>query len=144
MTDQPRVYFFGQWQVAGHYMWRPGRIFAGGITAPWSPATIDGCMQPGCSPGVPVWELEQPEGIAVLHVASGWSMISFWDRTGDKRRNSNGNFIIEGERTFGAMTSLAAQHFPEVWRRVTAPHGGMLRQAQPIGIAPALPESSKS
>jgi hypothetical protein len=143
-VTEPLAYFFGVWRMPGHFMYRPGRVFAGGITAPWSGPTIDGRMQPGCAPGVPAWKLEQTQGIAVLHVASGWSMISFWDRTADKRRNSNGNFIVEGERTFGAMTSLAAQSFPEVWRRVTAPHGGMLRQAQPIGIAPAVPESSKS
>jgi hypothetical protein len=144
MTDQPRIYFFGVWRMPGHFMWRPGRVFAGAIPAPWSPATIDGRKQPGCSPDVGIWALDQTQGIAVLHVASGWSMISFWDQTADKRRNSNGNFIVEGERTFGEVCSLAAQHFGEVWRRVTFDHGGTLRQAQPIGIARTLSESSGS
>jgi hypothetical protein len=50
-------------------------------------------------------------------------MLSFWDRSMDKRFGSNGNFIIEGTHTFAEACRLASEAWPASWRRITTQPG---------------------
>lgn len=60
----------------------------------------------------------QYQGIAKLHQKDGWTAIGFWDCTGDSRGNSNSNFIVAGTYTFEEMCKLAAEQYPELWKRI--------------------------
>lgn len=70
---------------------------------------------------VPHWRSEdQPEGVVRLHHRDGWTAISFWDRTGDRRGSSNSTFIAEGMHDAPQMLTLFAESFPAIWARITA------------------------
>jgi hypothetical protein len=64
------------------------------------------------------WE-EAEEGIATRILVNkgnsdvGWTIISFWDRTIDKRGASNSNIIIEGRFPFKDCMAYALPFFPE-------------------------------
>lgn len=113
-TFSDKVYFYGCMQgvnghnEAGHY-WRssdgsePPRV-----TNPWG-RYPDGTLCP---------ENGQAQGAAVLHQKNGWTAISFWDRTGDSRGNSNSNFFVEGTYSFDEMCKLAQDAYPALWKRI--------------------------
>lgn len=62
-------------------------------------------------------EKEEPQGVCALHYKDGWTAISFWDRTGDSRGNSNSTFFIEGTYDFEAMKKMATEQYPEIISR---------------------------
>jgi hypothetical protein len=81
---------------------------------------IDGGYCPGVDPNRKhAWQTpdHQPEGLAKLTHKDGWTLLSFWDRSVDKRNNSNSNFIQEGEFTFEQMVEQAKEKFPGIWER---------------------------
>lgn len=102
-------YYFGCWRRPGHFLYRPD-----GLTTSW--------------PGLRNQELDcilcpqdkaQPEGSAALSVRPGeFTVLSFWDRTGDSRMNSNSNFVMSGEHDFDSAVQTAREAFPEVWERI--------------------------
>lgn len=60
---------------------------------------------------------EAPQGHAALHHIEGWTFVSFWDRSGDSRGNSNSTFAMRGTHDFAAVTEAARAAFPEIWAR---------------------------
>jgi hypothetical protein len=60
----------------------------------------------------------QVQSHADLVHARGWTVLAMWDRSGDRRPNSNSAFIARGELTFDEMTAMAAEHFPGEWKRI--------------------------
>jgi len=106
------IYFYGKGDYPGHKFYKPGMVSVIKPPVPWG-WEIDGKMQPR---GIP--RDSQPLGCACLHYKDGWTMLSFWDRSGDPRPNSNGNFIVQGTHNFETMLSLAQIHFPTLMARI--------------------------
>lgn len=110
-----KIYYFGCIDRPGHYMHGPrgydreaDRFTEGN---PWG-YKIDGRL---CPSGPEV------EGRALVHHKDGWTALSFWDRSVDRRGKCNSNFLAEGTFTFAEMIELARQHFPKVVARFSFP-----------------------
>jgi hypothetical protein len=112
MSEARTWLYFGCHQQAGHYFWEPGmrrfyhHIASRGIES------IDGVL---CPRGP-----EKPY-IAAFSRLGGWgySALSFWDYTVDRRPKSNSNFLAPSLTI--APAELLAQSrlvFPEVWARL--------------------------
>jgi hypothetical protein len=96
-------------EQVGHYLYEPGlREAHRDATTPWG-------MWPD---GTLLGDSRQEQNACVLTQKDGWTALSFWDRTGDTRGNSNSNFFFEGTYTFEQMVELAKEHFPEIMNRV--------------------------
>ena len=120
-----RVFYFGAWTVAGHYVFTPSGSSTW-MAGPWSPRDLDtsgytsgydsrGRVTSGgfCPP-----DPDQPQGVWRLTSAPGWTAIGCWDRTCDRRKGSRSVFVAEGEHSEAEMLAIAAQHFPAVWARI--------------------------
>lgn len=115
MTDR---FYFGCVGRSGHYMHDAGLRHSWEAPQPWK--RIDGVLQPGCTFTKYIgWKSprKQPEGLAAIHHKDGWTALSFWDRSVDKRGNCNSTFFFKGTHRFGTMCQLAGKHFPSVWSR---------------------------
>ncbi len=131
----PRVFYFGcAHRAGGHHLYGPRVAGDEAIVddraresaTPWKLAEIDGRAQPNCAKYKHSWQVPEDEqhlGIARLHHRAGWTMLSFWDRSKDKRHGSNGNFIIEGTHAFAAACDHAKATFPGTWRSITTQPG---------------------
>jgi hypothetical protein len=113
------MFYFGPWGGAGHYFFTE----SGSSTYsrmpkdfPWDEYEADGCMQVGCYQKDGKWRSgEQPEGQALLHHKSGWTAISFWDRSVDWRGGSNSTYFARGTFTFDQMVDMAKTRFGQRW-----------------------------
>ncbi len=111
-----KIFYFGCNTEPGHYMWAPGlgynreaRDFTYG--SPWGHKIDDGLCPKG----------PEIEGHALIHNKNGWTAISFWDRSVDKRGKCNSNFLAEGAFTFDEMITHAKKYFPEIMARFSYP-----------------------
>lgn len=118
-----KVYYFGCWDVVGHYAWTPDAPYARPRQAgPWSLGDLDAGPVDWRGPtgrGVVPEDPEQREGVWRLTHRDGWTAIGAWDRTVDRRGGSKAVFVAEGEHDLPAMERIAAEHFPKVWARIT-------------------------
>lgn len=125
-----RVFYNGCHRQSGHYLFAPGmrtttryrsthKRFGHVLVEMGFVQYLDGGFCPGAEREGWGRPDEQPEGLGALHHVDGWTVWSFWDRTVDRRGNSNSTFVAEGEHDLDAMKRIAAEHFPEVWRRVS-------------------------
>ena len=116
--------YFGCWDTPGHFLylesgrncWKSLQIIE--LVFP----DIDGGYCVGTDPNRErAWQRpeEQPEGIAKITHKEGWTMLSFWDRSVDKRMNCNSNFIQQGDFSFEQMVESAQLKFPKIWERFT-------------------------
>lgn len=108
------IFYFGCWHDVGHFMRAPNKHADSHREAaefawknPWS-HDIDGRLCPDGS---------QIEGRALIHHKEGWTALSFWDRSVDKRRGSNSNFLAKGDHSFETMLTLAEEYFPDILKR---------------------------
>lgn len=139
----PQMFYFGPWDEAGHYLSDErgrsvGRNERGAL--PWNEwrGDVDGVLQPhpedtcasrrrhypstycDCGRG--------PEGIAMLHHKDGWTALSFWDRSVDKRGACNSTYFAEGTFSFEEMVEMAKTRFAYRWNKMdfevreAAPH----------------------
>jgi len=165
--SEPRVFYFGAWsrEKTGHYFYGPRgseliycvpgydslarraleNSFPGGRGDPDRPWAIDAgfCPDPKCLGG-------QVQGICNLTRTRGWSVASWWDRTADRRSNSNSSFLVEGEWPLAEVIRLGLTAFPEVAERLRTagvelrvpgpPAGGAARD--PIGCGAPHGDSS--
>jgi hypothetical protein len=60
---------------------------------------------------------EAPQGVAALRFVDGWTVLAFWDRSGDSRGASNSNFLARGRVPFAEMVARAKADHPTVWAR---------------------------
>ena len=115
------AYFFGCVDRPGHFMRDANLQMAErNCPSPWRPGDIDCKMQPGCDASTRAYGTPdfQPEGLSLLHHhTDGWTALSFWDRSIDKRGGCNATFIFRGVFDFEEMRTLASKHFPTVWQR---------------------------
>lgn len=62
------------------------------------------------------WERDygaQIEGEALMHYVDGWTAMSFWDRTIDKRSGCNSTFIARGRFVFDELLAMARAQYPK-------------------------------
>lgn len=122
-----RVLYFGCIGRPGHFMHKSGGTRDWDAITPWG-KTPDGtlCLKD---------DGRQPQGEALLHHKDGWTALSFWDRSVDKRGGCNSNFFANGDFTFDEMLMLARLRFPEVIARLTFPITDAGRRALKEGTA---------
>jgi hypothetical protein len=48
---------------------------------------------------------------------SGYSILTFWDRSGDSRPNSNSAFFALGEHTADELVAAARERYPHLFER---------------------------
>ena len=62
------------------------------------------------------------EGDAVLWVRmvpDPWTVLTFWDRSGDKRPGCCASFLLKGALDFATALETAREAFPQVFARFT-------------------------
>jgi hypothetical protein len=104
----PKFYFFGCYKDIGHYLRKPGGMTEWDIdtATPWG-TSLDSKLCPK----------DENDRSWVLTQKDGWSTISAWDNTIDKRGKSNANFVAEGLYSLEEMKELAKANFPELMGR---------------------------
>jgi hypothetical protein len=105
------IFYFGCMERTGHYLHDMRGRHIRVETTPFS-IKIDGGF---CPSG------RQAEGQATVSHLSGWTAVSFWDRSVDERPGSNSSFVARGNLSFDQMMALAREHFPQVIARLPFP-----------------------
>lgn len=107
------AFYFGVWdEHKGHYLRDPaGQTYHLRLQEdfPMSDQSIDGGLLPPMLP--------EEEGRASLAQINGWTVLSFWDRSGDPRGKSNSNFFVKGRLGFAEMVEKSKYYFPHIWAR---------------------------
>ena len=106
-SDNVKMFYYGPIGRCGHYLWRSDRdnTERGEAYHPWG-RWIDGSLPP---------QDNDKEGNALIHHKDGWTALSFWDRTVDKRGGSHSTYIINKILNYDEMVALAQETFPERW-----------------------------
>lgn len=107
-------FYFGWVKYGGHGFLQRGESYCSPLyqdRVPWKAKELDCKLQPH--------DEFQTEGITRIHYKNGWTAISFWDRSGDSRWNSNTSFIAEGIFSFNEMIEIAKDGFPNICKRFT-------------------------
>ena len=114
------LYYFGCWDRSGHYLWNgPSSLSRHEKALPFQTKILDcGLLDP---------HKPQTQSHGVINVINGWTVLSFWDRTGDTRIGSNSAFIADCPMTFDEICQKAKETYPELWDRIN--------QAAPITLA---------
>lgn len=107
-------FFSGVWSKdrKGHFLYIPQReCFSNDVPKdfPVREWVLDGALLP---PNLP-----QHEGRAICIQLSGWTILSFWDRSADERYNSCASFVMRGVQTFEEAIAIAKAAFPGIWNR---------------------------
>ncbi len=115
------IVYFGCLGEPGHYFHATdGRVSVAGtrLGLPW--AYIDGEYAPTThAPRLGRFQSEAPQGAAALVHRAGWTILAFWDRSGDSRPRSNSAFLAPGTHDFATMVALSREAWPQVWARFT-------------------------
>jgi hypothetical protein len=61
-----------------------------------------------------------------MSVINSWTVVSFWDQSGDSRPASNSSFVMWGVHDFRHAAEAARQRFPTIFARPGFP---VLREA---------------
>jgi hypothetical protein len=111
-----RPYYFGVavGDQAGHHLYgedgfwpkRPERE-----ELPFTLARLDGEFCPNVT---------RQEGVAKITWENGWTILSFWDQSGDHRPGSHSTFLFPGVLRFEQIETEAARVFPKIWARALA------------------------
>lgn len=119
----PKVYYYGCIGASGHYFFGPGpshayarreverrlmELFGTLYLAP-GPRERDRYNF--------VRDEHQTEGHAALVYAGGWTALSFWDRSVDRRHGCVSTFLAEGTYDAPAMLKTCGDAFPRIWSR---------------------------
>lgn len=122
---KPKMFYFGPWERAGHFLWREDGYRASWQeeqALPWAHG-IDGVLQPGCrqDPRDGRWNhrgAAEVQGEALVHHKDGWTALSFWDRSVDTRGACNSTYFAEGTFTFEEIVEMARTRFAERWDKM--------------------------
>lgn len=111
-----RLFYFGPYKEPGHFLFLPGGARASRedeALLPW--AWIDGVLQQNCKIKFMRWATvgQENQGEALLHHRDGWTALSFWDRSVDRRGACNSNFFIDKICSFSEMLTICQQNFTE-------------------------------
>lgn len=105
-------YYFGVMKHAGHHLYRGNNTIHKRYLPndfPVDVRALDGALLPP--------QLPQDEGRAELIHLNGWTVLTFWDRSEDKRYRSSSTFIVRGAHSFLETVEIAREHYPQVWSR---------------------------
>lgn len=105
----------------GHFLWPPALVTTVHENPPFQAAHpnwlrsnfLDGLYAPH--------DVKEQERVATLNHIGGWTVLAFWDRSGDKRGASNGAFILSGRLSFEAAVTRAEAAFPTICARFPTP-----------------------
>jgi len=110
-----QAYYFGvsPGRSAGHYC--HNRDLSTTFDRPRSgfpilPTILDGGLLPTCA--------ERKQGLCELWKNGKWTILSFWDQSGDRRPGSNSTFLLEGDYTFEQAVQHSRQIFPSIFTRI--------------------------
>jgi hypothetical protein len=117
------MFYFGPWDQPGHFFFSEGGYSSSReaeSVIPWKDYEVDGVLQPGCVLERDRWVRKGPEneGEALLHHKGGWTALSFWDRSVDKRGACNSTYFAEGTFTFAEMVEMAKARFAVRWNKM--------------------------
>jgi hypothetical protein len=116
---EKRVLYFGVWRpgISGHHLYdAEGRtVSLAAVGLPISSAKLDSGLCPALEGESPAER--EPEGLAAIHHIAGWTVLAFWDRSGDRRYGSHSTFVMEDTLAFEDAVALARAHYPRVWAR---------------------------
>jgi len=126
IASQPRMFYFGPWDRAGHFLHdERGNSVLGEQRSgfPWDESTsshgVDCQLQPGCYLRDGRWKHgAEIEGQALIHHKDGWTALSFWDRSVDTRGACNSTYFAEGTFTFDEMVAMAKERFSFRWNKM--------------------------
>lgn len=124
------AYFFGVWpgRTAGHDCHLPGGQSAprGSNPSPWGATGSYPIAGMKCYPymgcklvgGFPDAFAPEPEGVRYHDQRDGWTLVAWWDRSGDRRGGSVAAFAFDETLTPDAAEARARELFPSVWQRI--------------------------
>lgn len=107
-------FYFGCHREAGHYLFdEQGRHASrrGELSLPFRYSILDSGLLPQGD--------AQEQGAATIVLFPAWTVISFWDRSVDKRGGCNSAFVLPGQMTFDEAIAVSKEKFPWVWSRLT-------------------------
>ncbi len=104
-------FYFGCHREAGHYLWSETarQVWDRENRFPFRYEILDGGLLPVREP--------QIEGKAVLVHIGTWTVVTFWDRSVDKRGGCNSSFVIPSHVGFDEAITISKERFPWVWAR---------------------------
>lgn len=107
------MFFFGCGREVGHYLFdrHMRHIYQVG---PWRGENLDGVYTPGRL------ESREDETAVRLTQVDGWTLIGMWDRSVDRRPNSNATFLAPGLLAASSMWDIAKVAFPSIVARLKA------------------------
>lgn len=128
-------YYFGCIERAGHFLWRrqghgrPLDAYDVENTIRRTVGSLDAAAVGGLCWNSPKsqrdnsssYDRDETEGRALLTRRNGWTAISFWDRSVDRRGACNSAFFCQGELTFAQIVRVARHRWPEIWALFTFP-----------------------
>lgn len=119
-----KVFYFGPWDRAGHYIWTPrGDHPRPEKAGPWEVHDLDASpldhFNRDTGKGVVPLDRDETEGVWRLTCRDGWTALGAWDRTCDRRNGSKAVFIAEGTHDENTMRAVAAAWFPVIWARIS-------------------------
>lgn len=118
--------FFGCWDRPGHFLRTRNGSYAS-RECEWM--QMDGRLAPH--------DPTEREGRATVHYLHGWTALSWWDRSVDKRGRCNAIVWLPGYLSFDAALAAARAAFPRIFARFTYAvvdadvPDGRLRPSQP-------------
>lgn len=113
-----KCFYFGAWSRGhlGHFLYLPGGSLVGREVErqiPFATHILDSGLLPQVG--------SQTQCVVHRSVINGWTVLTFWDRSGDSRGSSNSSFILQGEHATEAGLAFARELFPTVFARFTFP-----------------------
>ena len=110
-------YYFGKWPdvYAGHHLYDKSGYTLHNLPKdfPCAEGALDGGLLPPNQPEI--------EGVASVVHLNGWTILAFWDRSGDKRGRSNSAFVVRGYWDFPVIHHITQSNFPKIWKRFNFP-----------------------
>lgn len=105
------VWFFGCLGEPGHYLRRsPGAQTEWNERAqPWGWKLDSGLCEGN--------QFQRDAGKTWTHQKDGWTAVSFWDQSGDRRGNSNSTFLVHALVTGAEVLAAARLQWPQVFNR---------------------------
>ncbi len=58
------------------------------------------------------------DGESHLYHVNDWTLLAFWDTSGDGRGSSHSNFFTQGEWDFDQMCMISRHEYPLIWKRI--------------------------
>lgn len=104
-------WFFGFADEGGHLLHQEDRMGHPRRVGALDWKTLDGAYAPP--------KVGERQGAAALVHLDGYTVLAWWDRTGDRRFGSNSALIVDRECTLAEMLAEGARAFPAVMARQT-------------------------